>query len=89
MSRRKVKPKQKGKRFCFAGKHYVWGTEIVKMGRTQAGRMWFLCRDCQESHRRHKELDEEVMRVGDGKGHRVEMGWNGVPSAKALRRRSR
>jgi len=55
MKKKKIKSKQKGKRYCFAGKHHVWGDKIVRLGKHQDGSWWFLCEECHDAYKDNKE----------------------------------
>jgi len=66
---------------------------IVRSGYRKDGTPWHVCADCRSAWLAERELDRQALeaansvRVGE-RGVAV-MGWNGTPSDRSLRRRSR
>ncbi len=53
---------------------------------------WFLCRECHAAFLNEREMDKQAYRAaqGDmrvGESDSEQMGWNGVPSERALKAR--
>ena len=61
-----------------------------KQGKRKNGSRWYLCAKCcaenAVAREAHKTLDNGWL---EASGQSVKMGWNGVPSERSLRRRSR
>lgn len=79
---------------CFACKEqYVRGS-IAKSGKRKDGSVWYVCKECSAIYKAARQLDQAAYeaantdRVLTDSG-KIDMGWNGVPSEKSLKRRSR
>lgn len=87
--------KKKSKGFhCFACKRDRPISVLARKGTRPNGSKWALCRECSDTYRKEREMDREAYHaarddIRTGERGYTEMGWNGVPSEKALRRRSR
>lgn len=79
---------------CFACREDVPRSQVKKSGPSKNGGRWYLCKECSASYKAAKALDQAAYdaatsdRVLTDSG-KIQMGWNGVPSERSLKRRSR
>jgi hypothetical protein len=94
-SKRSNLSKQKHYFYCFACKHSHPISELAKKGKRASGSTWALCKLCSDTYREERMLDQRAYQAAQNDWVRTdregatEMGWNGVPSDRTLRRRPR
>jgi hypothetical protein len=98
--KKQTKNKPKKLYLCFSCKQQKAANQIARHGThrkkdAQGKRaFWHLCRECHGTYKQEREMDKQAYRAAQGdmrvgeKGSE-QMGWNGVPSDRSLRRRSR
>jgi len=73
---------------CFACSASFDRSRIAKTGTRRDGKRWFLCVDCRDAYKAARKIDRQTHQSNVGMVSGEVLGWNGVPSDRALRKRN-